>query len=306
MNINTGKLGHEQIKTVIENLPVAEKQELTTTTGALADNFKAIVVNNKVVSVLTNKYRLVQHTEAFAPIISSLVYAGITNYNFAVTGDEKRVNLEIYTENARDDKDGVELGFRCLNTFDGRSSIKFDFKVNKAKRWVELVEKDEVTVWGFRQACKNGMMVKVPLAFERVVRAEERAEITELMTKAKNIAHFKTSVDNGLEEVKNIVQAMTLLRKPVERMIEMANQYSLKGVPSEDLLLLIKKYVGKKMSKSIYEQFILDKEESNTLWGLYNAITNIATHRKGISQSTRNKLFEKSADMLEAEIVAMV
>jgi hypothetical protein len=304
--ITTEKLHNTEIYNSIEQLPIATKQNITTESGVTSNTFQAIVVNDKIVSVLTNKYRLVQHKEAFTPIISSLEMAGIKKYDYILSNDDKKATIDIYTQTARDDKEGVEFGFRCQNSFDGRSAIKFDFKMTKAKRWVELVERDEVTVWGFRLACKNGMMIKVPLAFEKVVRAEERSQISELMRKSQNIAHFKNSVERGLEEVKTVVEAMTLLQKPIERMIAMANQYSLEEFDKEDIMKIIKKYIGKKMSSSIYDQYVLDNTEKATLWGLFNAVTNVATHKKSISNSTRNKLMEKSAYMLEAEITTMV
>lgn len=300
--INTGKRDCDMIENEIHKLPVASIEEVQTTSGLMAQKHKAIVVSGQVVSILTKKYRLVQHKEAFAPIINS-VKNNVDKFNFCIIADNQRAYLDILTEKANDGKEGIEFGFRCKNTFDGRSSIKFSFVQQKASRWVELVEKNHVTVWGYRQSCKNGMVMKIPLAYEKVVVPEERAKIEELLRLSKNIAHFNPTVENGLKEVKNVIEILFLLRKPVERIIALADKYSLLGAQKEDIIKLISKYCGKKMSHSIYDKFARDNEENTSLWGLYNAITSLATHRQDLSNNTRQKLYEHAGDMLEAEII---
>ena len=306
MLVNTGKNDISHLGKSLKTLPIAKAENVRTDSGVVADNHKAIVVNGKVVSILTNKYRLVQHKEAFKPIIESVKLAGVKFFNYNLLADTKKAHLDIYTETARDDKEGIEFGFRCTNTFDGRSSIKFNMQLSKAQRWVELVEKDEVSVWGFRMACKNGMMVKVPLAYEKVVRPEERAKITTLLNQAKSVAHFEPSVKKGLSEIKYIIEALLILRDPIERLIKIADSISLEGFDKEDIIKLVTKYIGKKMSKSVFDQWAKSTEENITLWGLFNAVTALATHRKDLSETTRQRLYEKAADMLEAEIVVTV
>jgi hypothetical protein len=55
--------------------------------------------------------------------------------------------------------------------------------------------------------------------------------------------------------------------------------------------------VGKRLSTQIYNQFY---DEEQTIWGLYNAITNIASH--GVQPTTMNGLINKAADLLEGEL----
>jgi len=84
-------------------------------------------------------------------------------------------------------------------------------------------------------------------------------------------------------------------RDPVARIIDKAQT---REIGNQEAAELIKKYVGKRMFQKVYNQF---SYESSDLWGLYNAVTYVASH-DNIAQSTSNGLLVKAAGMLEQEI----
>jgi hypothetical protein len=71
----------------------------------------------------------------------------------------------------------------------------------------------------------------------------------------------------------------------------------------EHLEKLIKTHVGKRYAQKIATRYALDKDES--LWGLYNAITYVASHDE-LKAVSRDNLIDKAADMLNVELFAKV
>jgi hypothetical protein len=62
---------------------------------------------------------------------------------------------------------------------------------------------------------------------------------------------------------------------------------------------LIKKHVGQRYANTVNEAF---KNESADLWGLYNALTSVASHDISLKESGRQKLLSKAAEMLTQEL----
>jgi len=82
---------------------------------------QAIMVNGLPVAVMSKRYKIVQHEEAFRPIIEGLTLRGIDNFQYSMWNTESIANLAVYLGEG---EDGVKLGFRCINSFDGTYAIK--------------------------------------------------------------------------------------------------------------------------------------------------------------------------------------
>jgi hypothetical protein len=64
---------------------------------------------------------------------------------------------------------------------------------------------------------------------------------------------------------------------------------------------LIKEYLGERMSRRIEEEFYRSNDDS--LYGLWNAVTSVASHTEDFKDGTRNTLLDKAADLLTGELL---
>jgi hypothetical protein len=67
----------------------------------------------------------------------------------------------------------------------------------------------------------------------------------------------------------------------------------------ERVKLLIQAHVGQRYAKRVLEQY---GNENTDLWGLYNAITYVASHDETLTPSSRELLIDNAADMLTVEL----
>ena len=273
-----------ELQEALENIPLAQKRPIrmrnVDTRGMVG-----IVFDGKLVGVVSKHYKLVQHKRAFMPICKGLDNVGI-DYDFGLRiRPNGKAELDIIAgENVADT---VRIGFRAINSIDGSSAIKYTFSSYKTTGYFELV--------GFREACKNGMVVQVPLEEAEFVKPVEKKKIEMLLNKNIRILH-KGNTRQKIHAIQYVVEAISIFRNPVARMIESAQN---KLLSEQEAWKLILKYVGKRLSQRIYNNFKYADDLS--LWGLYNSITNIATHE--VSNTTANGLYRNSAVLLREELV---
>jgi hypothetical protein len=278
----------EEAEGLLDSLPVASLQEIEVADAGNSNHYQA-VINEKikdVVGVVSGKYQLVQHKEAFQPIVEALNSIG-ASYRMNIGYTQRKAWMSIVTNSEA--TDGVSIGFQALNSIDGTTAIRYGFANFKQTRWVELV--------GYRQVCSNGMVVRVPLDNAEFVKLEEREKIEVLLRETARIIHMGKAHDK-VEAIRYIVEAMELLKEPVARMIEASKNKILAEKMAKEL---IAKYLGKRLNKKVLAQY--RKEEKN-LWGLYNAMTFVASHNKEIATSSADSLLNGSAEMLREELVA--
>ena len=250
-------------------------------------SFRAIRVENsigqiKYVACTSPKYRLVQHEEAFRPIIEGLTLAGLDQYSFCLNSDHKKAKLQVYA--AGEMIDSVRIGFSVVNHFDGQHAIHYGFRMKRSQKSLELV--------GYRQVCSNGMKIRVPLDKAEIIRPEIRERITVLFSESAKINHT-ASAEQKLKALQYATEAISLLQEPVRVMIERAQKWTFDE--EGQVKLLVKKHIGKRFAGRVLEQF---KMESQDLWGLYNAVTSVASHDADISSSAQEKLLDKAATLL--------
>lgn len=292
----------------VQKMPIAEEFPLTImnqngTVMKEVKNYKAIVSGEEVVNCPSDRYTIVQHFDAFRPIVEGLMQTGIHNFKYSMYHDNRKafvrffVNDDDYTvdEQGIPQGEGVVLGFKVLNSFDGSTGVNYGMKAEKRKTEIELVQQRIVTVQGFRKWCANGMVMRVPLDEISIVTPELRVKFTEIVSLRKSIRHTESAHDK-LAEVQYMVEALSLIKEPVKRMIKLAQEQQL---THDQAKMLIKKYVGVRMEKRVWSSWRRELDETGeNLWGLYNAITNVASHSEDLQDRTCNTLLEKSADML--------
>lgn len=286
---------------LIGQLPIAEAYKVVLTNGNNQVEPKdkvGIVVNGKCVGVVSDHYNLVQHEQAFRPIIDGLTVSGVQDFKANAVANHKWAKLRCFINHVADDKQGIKYGFQAENSFDGKSAIKFGAQMSKYFQEEVQVKHQVVKVWGFRLACQNGMIVRVPLDYETIVSKEIREKLKEILSQRLSIRHDRNAEAN-LKTMQYVVEAYLLLRNPMEKMIKLAQKIKIGDIEAFESLM--KKYVGKRKAEAIAERYNTDAGDN--LWHLYNAMTFIATHER-MKESTRNSLYEKAAVMLEREVVA--
>ena len=233
-------------------------------------------------------YKLVQHKDAFRPIIEGLMQGGIHNFGFITQANHKKAELQVYATG--EVYDTVSLGFRVMNSLDGTSAINYGFRTFRETSHIEIV--------GYRQACANGMKIQVPLDQAEIVKPELRNQIQMLMSKDTRIQHTKSAEDK-IQTIQYIVEAISLLKDPVEEMIKRAEKWTWRD--ADHLEQLIKKHVGQRYKQKVEERL---GHETPDLWGLYNAITYVASHDPDMKLVSRENLQGKAANMLTQELIA--
>lgn len=282
-----------RVNECIATLPVATEQKVYTEKNGRIPNRKAILVGNEVVDVVSDRYSIVQHAQAFRPIIEGLTVRGIQNFKFSIWATTTRANMNVFVGKA---DDGVNFGFKCTNSFNRTSAVNYGFSAKQISQTVEIVEKDHVLVWGMRQVCSNGMVMRVPLKTCKYLDTELVTKVKELLTQRTRLKHVGM-VHSRLEDIQYVVEAFLLLKNPINMMIADAQNYPLS---KQRAMFLIQKYVGRRRMDKYLQLY---KREEQTLWGLYNAFTFYASHEQGISDSARERKLLQSAELLEKELI---
>jgi hypothetical protein len=277
-------MNNEEIYKQLDMLPTAELKEIQTKEGTNLQKHRAVMSNGECIAVLSDKYILKQHKEAFTPLIAGLEEAGmIDSIGLHVSHNNKSARINFLVEQGYDT---VNYGFWASNSYDGQHALRFSFTSFTKSKYIEVV--------GYRQVCKNGMVMRVPMNQAEFVKVEEREKIKELLKEQNKIIH-KFGMEDKMISMQNAVKAMTLLKEPIERMIRFAEGRSL---PEEYFDVLLKKYFKKKLKSVIRNRYA---SEPQTLWGFYNAITYVASHDV-MAESSRTGLQNRASRMLYEEM----
>lgn len=285
-----------EINQALDALPIAEKLSMkalnSDATLQDVEDFRTIKVTmpsgkQHFVSCPSKKYYLVQHKDAFNPIKEGLTLAGCHDFKFIMTATPARASMQIYTVGQADD--GVYIGIQVSNSYNSSKALSYGFQLGKAKSYIEVV--------GYRQVCSNGMKMRVPLNQAEFIREEKKTELQILFKQYASIRHTK-GMETRILAMQYITEALNLLREPINAMIRAGKEWN---IDTEDKLTnLVKKHVGKRFQSKVLEQY---QKEDKTLWGLYNAMTFVASHDVEIKPRARETLVDKASNMLTTELV---
>ena len=281
----------EQINEALNSLPKAVEHLLFAAGGPIlteVDGWKGIEVTHndksKWVQVPTSKYHLVQHEQAFRPIVEGLTQAGVKDFQFVMAADHKKAEMQIYT--GQIGFDTVQLGFRCVNSFDRTTTIQYGLSMNHIDSYIEIV--------GYRQVCSNGMVVRVPLTEASIIKPELVVKLKEKLWEQKAKIRHNSLADKRLLAIQYAVEAVALLAEPVEMMIKTAIG---KHLSTEQIIQLVETHITKR-----YRERVLGCIEGDSLWDLYNAITYVASHDDSLLDKRRVKILEAGANLLMQEV----
>jgi hypothetical protein len=280
-----------QLQEAVDRLPTASEIPVLRgdTNEVIAEN-KGIVVEGKVVAVLSKQYATVNHSKAFKPVVEGLVKSGENgkNVTFAIRHTDARAFLTAFVNEAKDSSSGIRYGFRTVNSYDGSTGIHFDVSTSKGV---------VVTVWGERQICTNGMKIRVPLEWRDCIDGEKADKIITLLKQSKTIVHKgnMTNIDIKLEQVGYMVEVMFLLESALNKIVKMAEDMRMDNLKLASLM--VEKYVGQRYLESVMQRF--EYGEEKTLFGLYNAITYIGSHTVSYKEGTKESIIDKASRLLD-------
>lgn len=288
-----------QINGAIAALPTAHSFPVNV--GSLntpADGYQAIVSVDRdtkkatIVNIAKSRYHIVQHEAAFRPIVEGLTMANVNDYKFILTNQPESAHLQIFTGQKANvaGTEGISLGVNTLNTFDGTKPVTYSISLFSDKTTIELV--------GYRQVCSNGMKIRVPLDQAEIIKEEEVRGLHAIWDKSARILHTP-SADVKIKSMQYVVEALTMLSKPVEKLIDRAKAFSIKDKTVFEEI--VKAYVGKRYAARVVGNMNtkdIAPEDHGSLWALYNAMTYVASHDEEIEDSSRETLLNKAADLL--------
>ncbi len=262
----------DELENIITNLDTAETREVFIQDGKttkIQPKFLAVwnINKSKCEAIMSDKYNLVQHQEAFNPILM-----GIRHLNTEVKGfvrDEgKRVYVDLLFQDDKfmiqpEDGHKINLGLRVSNTYDGSGSI-----IGKA--------------FAYRSICQNGMIFgkKLFACMYKIHKGNTQVDVFKDIT--IKIAEFGNELNIAITEA--------------------AKDYVEKEVIGE---VLEKIGIGKRYREYILSK--ASELGKMNRWELYNLITNMASSKLiEKSEMTRETYLEKANTLLAEPIEAII
>ena len=201
-----------------------------------------VFVGPKMVNVVTDRYNLIQHSEAFAPIIPVLEKLGVKNVcakiDFTTEKAYAYVSLPENFSFIAPDGAAINLGFVGVNAYDSTHSVEW-------------------SGYGYRQTCKNGMIAKRLLGGIRAVHtASAEAKLYEWVNNfSQDIQEFNSQIE--------LAMSVGVTRQEAETYARAVSKDSKRFV---ELFMRLWDDAYSKTLKS-------------SMWALYNAATDIYSHK---------------------------
>ena len=265
--------GLADLKNKILRLDIAQEIPQIDIPGkGLTKEYKAIwnTTKNRLATVATDGYTLVQHKEVFEPFVEIL-----NKMNLSISGRIDNYGEAVYLtawfnglDKIKDDADGIMRGIRLVNSFDNYTAIRGE-------------------LWGMRLVCSNGM--KIP-GFEAVVK---RLHVGDVDVQ-KFVESFVNRVIEGNEHMQNLVSES--MKETVEWKLAET--------------LFKKMFQTKKHRETLLEELraIYGEKESVNRWDIYNVVTKYATHgkEKVLSVAVQDELQRHAGKLLQKEVQTLV
>ena len=246
-----------------------------------AENYKAIVnsENQSLLSIVSNKYQLIKHKEIVGMTRQILAERGIQDLseNITLTKNGARMfyhldygtPIVIKDQTGFHDLDTVSHGLRITNSYDGSMRI-----------FIEGT--------GFRHICKNALT----FPFEQI----KRFVSAKLLCGPAGRKHIGLASLNGFEEYLRVWLDIQ------EHMPDIFNNIVAKELTADDF-----EKFDKIISSlpEIYRNRIsdnLDSTDSDSLWTVYNAVTEATTHVREENKSIETL---RNHSLVAAKVLAL-
>lgn len=233
------------LKSHIRDLDSAEYRDLFSGPDKIEDLQSIWNINqNRMSSIVSQGYSLVQHQEAFGMVADHLedykVYGQLNNYHDVVT-----LNVFFPDIHLNDDAQGLDLGIKVVNSYDKSSSFKIFGVAN-------------------RLVCTNGMYMRTIIPGMEFM----KIHVGELSTHMDGIiSGFFEILENSVHEVQEVIDASMV------ETIEFENLDQVQATFSQELKSPM--HAKNLMNGNHYEP---ENELRPTKWDFVNAITSYLTH----------------------------
>jgi len=234
---------YDKIRKLLEKLPGAEERSLIVRGKPNpVRSHKAIwdTTNNRLVGVVSRKYTLVQHKDAFEAVIKAIEQLRMPVHTFNAYSIRGIATLRIVFEGMEitpGDSRPILMGIEARNSYTASLSLYLGGFL-------------------YRLICKNGMTTR---------RLVEPYKIKHLGRDKETLVH-------------KIEQEVPIILEKIPDVLKYIKKARMKEVGEKNAAKIIEAYgVGKKRGKKILNSF---GAEEHSLWGLYNAFTLQATREK--------------------------
>jgi len=273
--------GYDQLESIVMHLDSAELRDVyvqvPSTDGkihvAKTKRFKAIynIDRNRVEAIMSDKYTLVQHRDAFFPLLQAVQTIPAEIFGF-VTDEGGKVYIDVLFDSEEykiEPEDGkpINIGLRASNTYDGTGAFI-------------------VRAFGYRSYCDNGM----------VFGKKTIASAYQIHRGAVSLDVFRSI----LEELKKFVPML-------KETINSAIQDSIEFAQVSEVLKALD--IGKRTRINILSRTLTktDKDGKISRWELYNTLTDYITHDlEKKKELTREKYHEKAELLLATPVQKLI
>lgn len=221
--------------------------------------------NGEEVCTVSDRYQVLQHSDALNLILSGIQGAGITGSGL-LRNYGNQVVVETYFDNLtiRDhSQDGnIQLGFRFTNSFNKALGFNAD-------------------IFAWRQVCQNGMLGTKLLPNAPEIHFKHMGDVRERITNA----------------IKGVVEGLVKRQGSILEIINESRQEIIRFEGHEQVIKFLAQYVGsEKQATMCFE--IENIELEMTRFSLYNCLTSFVSHKKDLSYNQYSKIHEKAQDLL--------
>ena len=287
----------DELERSLGDLSPAEKREVWiekygTTELEKLSKARALVNprNGYVYDVVSNRYALIQHKDAFKPVLETLKTMGKNQVRAEFIQNKGRAWMSIvFPETTiNDGQDGIEMGIQMKNSYESGMSLQ----ITSTRSYYEG---RFLTFFGYRRVCSNGMMVRVPWTeINKGAKVDEirKEYVTE---KEVGLGSFSTRIwhsgssEKKMEQISRIVKTLTDCIPYIQTLVDKARQHHLE--PEEASKMLEGIGLGKRMVEKVMKLYANDEQSR---FGLYNSVTYYASHNAKTPMQVETQLLQAS------------
>jgi hypothetical protein len=244
----------------LNTLPYFEEKDLYVE-GTRVRDFKGIAYKgtNKIVAIVSNKYNLVQHSQVFEFAINTIVSQYGEN---SVCGWVEHYKTKAY----------LFLTFKEVNV-ENDSKYKVGLLITNS---VDSTLSIWTTLFNYREVCSNGLI--------------EKHNIITIQNKHLGGTNLWSRLSSRFGIV--LQQFDILVKKHFDTLEELKNIVA----PSIDVLEILRR--NYKISRKAYYTIMRKVKSVDTLFNIYQAITNYYSNNKSRNITSRVEMLRKAQDLI--------
>lgn len=242
----------DELEGLVMQMDVAEEVPLYYDTQDVSslqdvDEFKGIYNRGtqKLANIVTDKYALIQHRDAFITLVSALRRAEVDVVG-TVKNNRDNVAIEMTFDGilVDDGVEGIELGAKIVNSYNSTSSFR---------GWG----------WGLRKVCSNGLYM--------------RSAVPEM---SFSIVHRGKAPEISMDAIVSMVDEVRSRVVNYEDAIVVAKEQSMYFPTVDSLAATIQPIIGSERATATAINGYWDGQFDTNRWDVYNLMTAYASHEE--------------------------